>query len=348
MKKFKVLIAEDTIEARDILIEELYKLKENSEYEFDIIECEFPEKAISKLSEANEKNDFYHILFIDIDFTQQSHKGGRRDSGFEIIKKAFSICPISKICTYSGQFKALDLSEEHQELVKKGLVVYTFDKSRKDAGLQDWFDIGIRKILEELEKEYYLFDIFKFNKKIKRKISNSKLPFEIQWEILDNINIILNLMLNLKNITSSYIYYRLIIHLYHSCLISFLRNSKSDEELKRDFEKNKYQAEKLILTSKEFVWQENNSLSIIIAESPLELVRFGFKLNNYRNKSIHPDQSFQPDLFNVIFSAIIFSLYVIQEKKDLEISLIEDYLSKVNYESKGIKDLSELLMFIKS
>ncbi len=348
MTKFKVLIAEDTIEARDILIEEIRKLKERTGYEFEYTECEFPDKALNKLSELEQKNEYYDILFIDLDFTQQAHKGGKRDSGFQIIKKAFEICPISKICTYSGQFREVDLSEEHQELIKKGLVVYTFDKSKKEAGHKDWFEKGILEIIEELKQESFLFDIFNNHKLIKSEITKSKLPLDIQWEILSNLDSIINLSKNLNKVPYTYIYLRLIIHLYHLSLISYLRNLKSDEEIKRNFEAKKAKAIEIIKPSKTFEWREQNALSIIIGEGNIDFVKFGFKLNDYRNKCIHPEPNFNPDLFNIIFCSLVFSLYVIQDKQKLHISRIEVFLENFDEALKGKKDLVELLTFLRA
>lgn len=348
MKKFKVLIAEDTIEAREILIEELNNLKNKSDIDFEITECEFPDKALSKISEAGNNNNYFHILFIDIDFTEQSHKGGKRDSGFQIIERAFETCPISKICTYSGQFQALDLSEKHQELIKKGLVVYTFDKSRRDAGMQDWFEKGMNEIIDELKKQYYLFDIFTNHKRIKEIIGKGDLPFEIKWEIFINLDTVLNLMRDLIKISSEYIYYRLIIHLYHLSLLTYLKNTKSKEDLERDFNLNKDKAEEIIKPSRAFTWQEQNALSIIVAESPAEFVRYGYKLNNYRNKSIHPDEDFKPDLYNIIFSSLVFTLYVVKDKSQISTELIRDFASQLDKEAKGKNDFDELIKFINS
>ncbi len=350
MKTYKVLIAEDTIEGRDILLEEFEKFKnlkkeKGIEIDFEIDECEYPDKAFQKLSESNSTNEFYDILFIDIDFTEQAHKGGKRDSGFQIIKRAFEFCPVSKICTYSGQFHAPDLSEQHQEMVKNGLVVKTFDKSRRDAGIGEWFIKGMEEVLEELDDQYYLFDIFKNNKLIKDCIS--EIPFNLQWEIVSNIDTALILLKNLDNL-SKYIFYRLVIYLYHQSLIAFLTHDKSYETIEQNFYRKKSEAEIKINPPNPFIWKEQNALSIIIAEGNIDFVRYGFKLNDYRNKSIHPDGKFIPDVMNVIFASLVFTLYVLNDKSKINYQLIKQFISKLGQNLKGYKDLDDLINFIKS
>jgi len=350
MKTYKVLIAEDTIEGRDILLEEFEKFRnlkkdKGIEIDFKIDECEHPVKALQKLSESSSTNEFYDILFIDIDFTEQAHKGGKRDSGFQIIKRAFEICPVSKICTYSGQFHAPDLSEQHQEMVKNGLVVKTFDKSRRDAGYGDWFIKGMEEVLKELEEQYFLFDIFKNNKLIKDCIN--ELPFNLQWEIVSNIDTALILLKNLDNL-SKYIFYRIVIYLYHQSLITFLTQEKTIETIKQNFEKNKSIAESLINPPNPLIWKEQNALSIIIAEGNIDFVRYGFKLNDYRNKSIHSDGKFTPDVMNVIFASLVLALYVLNDKSKINYQLIEEFISKLDQNLKGSNDLYDLINFVKS
>lgn len=340
MKKYKVLLAEDTIEARDAIIRELEKLKP---IEFQIDECEFPDKALSRLADSEKNRDYYDILFVDLDFTQQAHKGGKRDSGFRIIKRAFDVCPISKICTYSGQFREPDLSDEHQELVKRGLLVYTFDKSKRDAGIGDWFTKGMREVLEELKSEEYLFDIFNNHKYIKETISDTKISFQTQWEITSNLDTIIILLQTLGKISSKYIFYRLIIHLYHSSLLLFLTDSKNEEAIKSNFEKNKSDAKKIILPKVPFEWREQNALSQIIAESTMDNVKFGFKLNDYRNKSIHPNEKFNVDINNVLFANLVLSTYVVKDKDNISYKNFMD-----DHTFRGAKDLIELINFLKT
>lgn len=338
MKKYKVLLAEDMIEHRDAIIKELEKLKP---LEFNIDECEFPDKALSRLADSEKNKEYYDILFVDLDFTQQAHKGGKRDSGFQIIKRAFDVCPISKICTYSGQFREHDLSDEHQELVKKGLLVYTFDKSKRDAGLGDWFTKGMAEVLEELKKEEYLFNIFDNHKIIKEKISDAKISFPAKWEINSNLDTIIILLQSLGKISSKSIFYRLIIHLYHSALLLFLTDSKEEEDIKSNFEKNKADAEKIIHPKEPFEWRTQNALSQFIAESPTECIRFGFKLNDYRNNSIHPNEIFSVVFENVLFANLVLSTYIIEDK-----ALINYKNFQIDNNSRGANDLKTLLAFI--
>lgn len=339
MKKYKVLLAEDTIEARDAIIKELEKLKP---LEFQIDECEFPNKALSRLADSEKNIEYYDILFVDLDFTQQAHKGGKRDSGFQIIKRAFDVCPISKICTYSGQFREPDLSDKHQELVKRGLLVYTFDKSKRDAGIGDWFTKGMAEVIEELNKEEYLFDIFDNHKNIKEKISEAKISFPAKWEINSNLDTIIILLQSLGKISSKPILYRLIIHLYHSSLLLFLTDSKDMAAMKSNFEANKSKSEKIIHPEKPFEWRSESALSQLIAESPDECIRFGFKLNDYRNNSIHPNEIFKVVFENVLFANLVLSTYIIEESASINFKNF-----KIDNKSRGANDLRALLDFIK-
>lgn len=342
MKKYKVLLAEDTIEARDTIITELKKL---NNFEFEIEECEFPDKAIKRLSDSDRERKYYDILFVDLDFTQQAHKGGKRNSGFEIIKKAFEVCPISKICTYSGQFREYDLSDEHQELVKKGLLVYTFDKSKKDAGIGDWFTKGIQEVLIELQNDEYLFTIFDNHKSIKETLSKKNISFQAKWELYSNLDTIITLLQSLNKISSKYILYRLIIHLYHYSLILFLTDSKDELLIKSNFEKNKSLAEKVIMPKETLTWRSQNALSQIIAESPLQKVLFGFKLNDYRNKSIHHNELFNIEFENILFANLTLSTYILNYG-ETNYKFFETYLS--NTQKKSVKDLKLIIDYLKA
>lgn len=341
MKKFKVLLAEDTIQARDAVLEELNKFKD---YEFQVDECEFPDKAFSKLAESERSKNYYDILFVDLDFTQQAHKGGKRDSGFQIIKRAFSICPISKICTYSGQFREPDLSDEHQELVKKGLLVYTFDKSKRDAGIGDWFVKGMEEVISELKRENYLFDVFNNHRSIKEKVNNLNLTFQAKWEINSNLDTIIILLKTIEKISSKYVFYRLIVYLYHSTLLVLLTDSKEASSIRQNFIKNTSAAENIIKSKEPFEWREQNALAQIIAEGDINFIRYGFKLNNYRNKSIHPTETFNPDIFNVLFCNLVLTLYTCG-RKDIHSDSFEQ-IPDIKKE-KGFKDLNELIDFIR-
>jgi len=343
MKHYKVLLAEDTIEARDTIIE---KLKELKDYNFQIDECEFPDKALSKLVESEASNKFYDILFIDLDFTEQSHKGGKRDSGFQIIKRAFDICPISKICTYSGQFKELDLTDEHQELVKKGLVTFSFDKQKKDAGIGDWFSKGMSELLPVLEEEYYQFDVFTNHKAIRQALKKSKLSFQLQWEIISNLDIIIVLLKSLGNVTAKSTFYKLIIQLYHTCLEIFCGANKNEEQIIRLSDENKSRAEKIINKKLE-LGDRATALRKMVSYSEDEKIKFGYKLNFLRNKSTHLTENFTPDLSNVIFANLCLTLYILGTEQKSEIKLHNiDSLVRLN-SMMGYKDLNSLINFIK-
>ncbi len=111
MRKVRILLAEDIKAYRDELIEKL------RDYEFDkfgsndildITKAESYVKADQLLEDSRRSDTPFEVFFCDIDFTEDQ-KGGKRDSGFHLIEKAFEISSMTNIYTYSGQFKALDL-----------------------------------------------------------------------------------------------------------------------------------------------------------------------------------------------------------------------------------------------
>ncbi len=352
MKKYKVLLAEDIIEHRDVIIKELEKLKP---LEFQIDECEFPDKSLSRLADSEKNKEYYDILFVDLDFREQSHKGGKRDSGFQIIKRAFDVCPISKICTYSGQFREFDLSDEHQELVKRGLLVYSFDKNKRDAGLGDWFTKGMEEVLAELKMEEYLFDIFNNHKSIKEKISSADISFQEKWEINSNLETIILLLQKRKVFKADLGLFKLILQLYHRCLELYITGDKDDETIIEESIKHQekvfeFVADLVNKEHREFI-DKKSFLRKIAAFSPTKIYRFGHILNWYRNGAVHPDKKFTPELATVIFANLTLSIYVLDNKEKIDYLRIESFINKEEFikeNKKGIKDLSELLSYIKS
>jgi hypothetical protein len=162
MKKIRILVAEDFIDARESIVNALkkYELKryENNE-SFKIEEAESFIQAKQILTESEKNKEPFDVFFCDLDFTEDE-EGGERDSGFELIRLAFKICSITNIYTYSSQFNKPDLYGGHEELVSKGFVIKTFDKSHSEGGDPDWFNKNFAQLFTKLEKERYLNEIW--------------------------------------------------------------------------------------------------------------------------------------------------------------------------------------------
>jgi predicted helicase len=157
MQQIKVLIAEDTKEARDLIVEGLqeYALKEKDKEDFFRIDkTEKFEKALRYLEDSSKNKSYYDIFFCDIDFTES---GGRRDAGYDLIEKAFDVCPFTKICTYSGQFHGKDLWSKYESLKQNGLIVHTMDKSHSEGGTSEWMMRNIDELVKKVKRKEYTF-----------------------------------------------------------------------------------------------------------------------------------------------------------------------------------------------
>ena len=247
MNELKILIAEDTKEARDILKENLIEFHESSDLKnisLKIEACESFAKALAKLKESEKSGTFYHVFFADVDFTEDK-KGGKRNSGYELIKTAFGICPLTKICTYSGQFRAADLWSESEQLIKEGLIVFTMDKSHSAGGGENWWFENFKKIYEELRGENILWELWYNHRAITEKIQATKFlsdTFEnmsLCSGITANLETILVLIRQLKKLDEKAIFYRLLIHLYHQALETFCRAGKSEIQIAKESAVNK-------------------------------------------------------------------------------------------------------------
>lgn len=364
IKNLRVLIAEDVVDSRDILIENLNEYAEsiNNEISFSITEAEHFQKAMQILSE-NENNPF-HILFVDIDFTEDN-KGGSRNSGFEIIKKAFQICPISKICTYSGQFHAKDLWQEYETLKNQGLILESFDKSHTDGGDVEYFNKQINDLLNDFTQSYYLWDIWQNHNEMVKSIKSSKLALDFQQnllkqdEIISNLETILKLLQKLNLIGADLIVYRLILQLYQRNLEIFCSGDKSEEDIYKISEINK--AKLASILNKDDDWELGKDVSAlrrILSFEIDEVAKYGWRLNDYRNKSVHPIQKrkdgkeykFVPELSNVIFANLVLSLYVVGNKRKISVEKFLELISdkKLLENNKfGLNSLNELIDYIK-
>ena len=358
INKLKVLIAEDIRMSRDLLINGLKKFARetlNAAEYFDIEEAETFEKAHQKIVESGNTQNYYDIIFADIDFTEDN-KGGKSDSGYKLIEKAFEVCPITKIATYSGQFRAAELWPKYEELKNRGLIVKTFDKSHSEAGNSNWIKDGVNKIVEEINANSYIRDIWDNHQLVKENMLSKKYtkdPFIvalIKNTIHLNIDSALMLLMNIDKFDAKEIIYRLIIYLYHNSLEIYCRADKTDEQIIEESDKNKINAEEFIGLLKinknlKFPLESVNSQRIFVASISDYRIKFADKLNYYRNLSIHQDPNkkrFIPDLAYVLYSSLAFSLIVTTTKEKIKTSHIKSYSAKLKNVF-GAPDLNEII-----
>lgn len=355
MKNINILIAEDTKEARDLIVEGLqeYAQKKFGDVNyFTITKADSYHKALLTINESGRKNSYYDIFFADIDFTEDN-KGGEKDSGFNLIEKSFEVCPVTIICTYSGQFRAKELWTKYQEFVQKGLIVHTMDKSHAEGGEQKWIEENMDKLLDQLNREQFLFDVWKNHDNIRAKLSDIKFDDD-QFEDLSkksaitaNLESALVLLKSKDKFNEVPLIYRLLIYLYHNSLEIFCAGNKSAGQIISDSTQHKRSVEQLL--KKELKFADNvTALRTIVSYTKDARSVFGFKLNDFRNKSIHPNEFFQVEFENVLFANLALALYAL-DRNEISYQKIETYvrdLKSSNYKAR--KDLVELLNFIKS
>ena len=356
--KLKILIAEDTRMARELLINDLNEFARvtlNAVEYFDIEGAETFEKAHKKIVESGNTKNYYDIIFADIDFTEDN-RGGKRDSGYILIEKAFEVCPITKIATYSGQFRAAELWPKYEELKNRGLIVKTFDKSHSEAGNPNWLKKGVNEIVEEINANSYIRDIWdnhqlvKENMRIKKYGKDPFIDVLIKNTIHLNIDSAFMLLMNIDKYDAKEIIYRLIIYLYHNSLEIYCRADKTDKQIIEESDQNKINAEEFIGLPKKnknlnFPIESVNSLRIFVASISDYRIKFADKLNYYRNLSIHQDPNkkrFIPDLAHVLYSCLAFSLIVTTTKEKIKTSHIKSYSSTLENVF-GASDLEEII-----
>lgn len=358
--KLKVLIAEDTKTARDLLAINLQNFASenlNDPGYFEIEKAASFEKARKMIIETADSKEYYDIIFADIDFTEDN-KGGERDSGYSLIEKGFEICPLTKITTYSGQFRAAELWERYEELKDRGLIVRTFDKSHGDSGVSNWMVEGLDSIVKEIKREAYVWDIWNNHKVIIDEIKShsfSKDPFEnlsIQNTVISNLESALLLFMNMERLQGKEIIFRMMIYLYHNSLETLCRADKTDAQIISESDQNKTSAEKFVseFSGKDvrFTLPEKvNSQRIFISAINDERIKFVDRLNYYRNKSIHPESGFRLDISNVLFSVLAFTLAVVNDKQKISFDKIRWFLA----ETEGLKgkvSLEKIIDFIEN
>lgn len=346
MKTINVLIAEDDLEARNIIrdsISEFSLDKYKTDTLFKIEIAESFQKASHKLSEAHKKKEYFHLFFCDIDFTEDG-KGGERDSGYKLIEKCFETCPLTKIFTYSGQFRAKDLWPKHEELQQKGLIVKTLDKSHSDGGESHWIEDNLNKIIEKHFEELYLWDMWNNHIIIMDSIKNNEdYNLDARYSIFSNLEFIMMLLKNESNFDAKKILYRLTIHLYHQSLEMYCKKGKSDTNINDDFN-SKLAGLNKIINGDLAKSTKPTSITVIGAFDDINLFKYGFRLNDFRNKSIHPNDWFHIELLNILYANLAISLYAAPDKTSIHYSNIKSKVDELSGYAK--RDILELLSYI--
>lgn len=313
MEKIKILLAEDSKVKRDIFKRELVFFGLDN---FELTICETDVKAIEMIKESDKSRNYYDILFVDIDFTEPSNlKRGQRDSGFKIIREAFKTFPLSKICTHSAHQYDPDLASETAELIKNGLIIKPFDTRKSDGS--DWFKSNFQALLDQVNTEKYLIDVWKNHKAIIERFASIK-GFPI-FEAKANLDFVISLLQIKSHDISFDRILRMIIHFYHLCLELFVEFNKNDLKIFEDYNQNLEKGtlrypflkkhKKVVIDSLQKN-QTPTSQQKLIAYSVDNYFRFGDKLNYYRNESIHPDNDFNPGISNILFANLTLMLYV--------------------------------------
>lgn len=349
MKKIKIFVAEDYKVTRDLLIEGLqsYAEKKFGDENYFVIErAESFQKGLLKLAESEKSKSFYDVFFADIDFSEDN-KGGELDSGYKLIEKAFEVCPVTNIYTYSGQFSIVKkLWTRYEELRDRGLIVGGMNKSHGKGGEEAWLNENLDKIVEKLSEENYLLNLWQNHQLILDELKkdyffNSISGLQKFHEIQSNLESILVLLKSRKSINADLVLFRLILQLYHRSLEIFCESNKKEDDIFAQSEKNKSILAKLI--NKEETWElgdKRSALRKIVAFSNSPIIKFGYRVNDVRNKSVHPNENFKTNLANILFANLTLAFFV-NGKKDIYTESFENIPQIEN--EKGFKDLKELI-----
>lgn len=352
MNKIRILIADDLDNPRKELMDKVSKF--NGQYDLEIHSTAYPPEAKELIKRASENNLPYDILFVDINFSSVADKGGRADSGYEIMKYANYHSPVSRIFSYSAHGKDDELAKEYRKLLDKGVFDNAFDKS--DYENVKYFNIALENVLVEVKARKFLIDLAANHLQIILEITGHEMPLDSKAEIKSNVESILMLLKNQNLITAKTLLYRLILQLYQRCLELYCEGSKTTEEIYVDSEVNRPDAEKFLiaagyrknpLTDKnaspmELGKSKDSALRKIVAYGEFDKFEYGWLLNKYRNDSVHED--FPADISNILFANLTLSLYILKNKGEIKIDRIVTYCQKTK--DAGKSDLQKLLAHI--
>lgn len=349
MTPIRILIADDFNFDRDDIRQHLIEFGEKSSLNFEIHETSTFQNTLKTLKDFEKSNKYFDILFIDIDFSGIG--GGNELSGFEIIKRAFEICPISRILVYSAQQWEGVQREEFTHLIRNGMVVASFAKQDIVKDYIRWFYKNFRVVIKEFQDNLFLWDIWennntilthlKLNPAAKDQITNLQMFSEIE-SYLDTT---LMLIMNRGKIGAEHILNRSLLQMYHRALEIFCEGDKSEKEIRELAEKN-VGVVATIINKSDLKFTKDDRLSAlhkIVAYTVSPISKFGYKVNNYRNNAMHPNKKFAVDTANLLFASLALHLYIV-----LGVKPKIDRIREFNNNSKlpGAKDLKDLLSYV--
>lgn len=360
----KFLIADDDEKKRVNLCKNLKRYSDHNNYQFEIVETDSYLASIEAIETSNKKRDFFHILFIDIDFTCDD-RDGKEDSGFQIIEKAFEVSPLSRIITIGDNTKSRKNEKILFDLVKKGRIVDDFNKDDYNEDPWTYFQVFMNQTIDEYKRYLILWDIWENHCRIISHLAQSKV-YENQEnndsfseELQSYLNTVLAILISRNRIGAEFILNRSLLQMYHRALEIFCEAEMSEKEIKRLAEKNKGILIKLInKPDLRFTTDDRvSALQKIVAKNHSYIVKFGYKLNWYRNAAMHPksryvdnnfavkkDGGFEITIANVIYASLTLHLYVVPGIKP-DINRITEF-AKDHRSLKGVNDLRDLLSYI--
>ena len=359
-KAIRVLVAEDTTITRKILIEVIREYSSEKKIEFRVDSADSYHKALQMLNENEKKQTYYDNFFADIDFSEDN-KGGVKDSGYRLIERAFEICPLTHVITYSGQFTQADLWPQYEELKNRGLIAKTMMKSHSEGGEEEWLMKNLDSIFSRNKEDEIMWDIWLNHRRVTEqltKVSFNADPLEdlnIKNALLFNLDACTELIKQINLINSKETLYKLLVHLYHSTLEQFCRGGKTDLQIIVDSDNNKIGISELInyklnlqptKSEYESSGYHPNSQRILCSYCADERIKFSLQLNQFRNNAIHsPADKSRTGFNHVIYANLVLTLFA-AGKGGTNYNSVFNGLSTGSLSGSGEKQLKELIKFI--
>lgn len=360
MRIIRILIADDSsTDTQDLLksLNAYFKAKKISTDSYEILTTDSIDETLQIITSSEP----FDIFFVDINF---SEKDNDQRTGYLLVRKAFEYCPLTFICVYSGTAdEDVNLQKEYVDLLKRGMLADIFKKNFFMGSTPSEFNNRFKRAWNFVRSKQFIWDIWNNQELILTEIQKDKLHIEVEEnenrksEIKKNFEAVLFLLRNIDLLSSRVIVYRLCLQLYHRCLEIYLSQG-SDDEIITKSDTNKASAENLLrqekLLGKEadgtdrslILGDRSSALRKIVAYSTDNKLKYGYLMNKYRNKSVHPDSIFEPELTNVIFSNLALSLYVLAKNNKINYQILESSLNEGLFKGKGEKDLVELIGYL--
>lgn len=343
----KILVADDEDPKREILTKNLRKYGIRNGYKFEIVETDSFIKSIETLDQTSVGKSYFHIIFSDINFMHDL-KGGKKDDGFRIIKKAFEVSPLSRIISFSAYSKSKENDPLLKDLLKRGLIVDDFNSDQYTDDPWSWFQDSFERTMEEYQRNLFVWDIWENHQKI-IEILEHKSPDEqlspqrdFLTEFKSYLETALILIMNRNKIGAEYIINRSVLQMYHRALEIFCDEYTPEHDAEQNEDaKEKTNDPKLNKPIRP------SALQKIMRFSNPSISKYGSKVNWYRNMAMHPDEGFMIDEANLIYACLTIFLYAVPGVKP-KIERIREFINNKS-EMLGAKDLNFLLIrnFIK-